>query len=379
MANKIEIDIVDINDEILNLEIPFCDEYEMEKNIICALSDMGKDMSIIKLIKQDSCKYKLKISDIVSIYTKYGTNKESFTSGELLYLAVQEDDIESLKILIDNGSKLEYIYKIYTPLKIAVEGKKYEILKILISAGANVNNYITDEMKISALEIAVIKSYTEAVKILLDAGAKTYLSKEKNNSAIFLAIRNLNLEILELLLTKERKYDLILLDESITHIIENNSIDIMNKIIDYLPNMSADLIRKYRNTKFNDIFTKTFDMSGNRLDGKGFKHVLDVETSWIREKTEREKVASNIVFDFMRSNKYFLDENYICYTISESGEYEKIIKYEQEIRFEDLLYDIMETIEGYPLSQLRSYFYRSSYSFNFGFWMLQNQIFDFMI
>lgn len=89
----------------------------------------------------------------------------------LLSLAVQINDTELVKLLIDKGANVNWHdSQGWTPLLDACTYKLHEIAKILISKGANVNAKLNDGF--SALMLAMVNEGNNAlVKLLVQNGA----------------------------------------------------------------------------------------------------------------------------------------------------------------------------------------------------------------
>ncbi|BAY82573.1 ankyrin [Calothrix parasitica NIES-267] len=114
------------------------------------------------------------------------SNNESESNSRSIYEIIQTDDIAGVRNFITNGADINQVHKEsgYTPLEIAAEKGELKIAKILIEAGAIVDNGLSEP-----LELAAYNGFTEIVDLLLQAG--NYAEKEKNKhfyNAFFSAI-----------------------------------------------------------------------------------------------------------------------------------------------------------------------------------------------
>jgi ankyrin repeat protein len=102
------------------------------------------------------------------------------SNSTLLYWAANLGYVESVKLLVEKGAKLNEKNNLGdTALMAAVlhfdirpEANTGIIVKILIDAGANVN--ILDNKNNSPLLLAAYKKNKEIIRMLIDAGAKDY-------------------------------------------------------------------------------------------------------------------------------------------------------------------------------------------------------------
>lgn len=84
-----------------------------------------------------------------------------------------------------------------TPLMLAVKNNNIEVVKLLISKGADVN--AIDEFGRSALFFAVSKDNIAIAKILINNGADVNIESKLNQTALMLAIDKNNKDMINLL------------------------------------------------------------------------------------------------------------------------------------------------------------------------------------
>ncbi|XP_057319242.1 ankyrin-3-like [Microplitis mediator] len=118
---------------------------------------------------------------------------------DILKVAVKKDNFELMRILVDAGSNVNY----GSPLHEAIENNNYEIVKYLITNGANgssVNSLIRRVRRITPLQRAVGKGNQKIVKLLIeykaDVNDRPFFPK---SACLITAIENNNFEMLEIL------------------------------------------------------------------------------------------------------------------------------------------------------------------------------------
>lgn len=103
------------------------------------------------------------------------SNQKSFVKPQIenvssfatpLTVAVSKGDLEFVKKLIEYGADVNEISEDLTPLMIAARYNKVDILRILLSNGANPS--ARNEKGFTALKYAQLSNATEAIAILKD-------------------------------------------------------------------------------------------------------------------------------------------------------------------------------------------------------------------
>ena len=88
-----------------------------------------------------------------------------------LAFAAREGDIDSARLLIDAGANVNQTTNYgWTPLLIATNNRHYKLASYLVERGANVN--LADRAGTTPLTLAKARGYAEMVRILEAAGAK---------------------------------------------------------------------------------------------------------------------------------------------------------------------------------------------------------------
>ncbi len=141
----------------------------------------------------------------LSVAKKNGHNETALLLKEheaknTLFAAIDNNDLEEVKILIKEGANLEEIRKLppRTVLMRAIEKENLNIVKTLIKAGANVNNSYDSYYP---LRVAIEHKNLEIVKLLIKNGANVN-AKDKYNArtALMTAVSNNSPEIVKLLI-----------------------------------------------------------------------------------------------------------------------------------------------------------------------------------
>jgi len=122
-------------------------------------------------------------------------------SGETpLFLPSIKNDIESVKVLVDAGAKIDIEdYNGGTPMMYASEYGYVDVVKFLVEKGANVNKKTKFGETALTLNIGFVKRDKEIVKILLDAGADPNIVYVNSMTPLLYAASSNDNDIVELL------------------------------------------------------------------------------------------------------------------------------------------------------------------------------------
>ena len=132
-----------------------------------------------------------------------------------LITAIQKNDIEKIKKLIENGSTNvnEKDRNGQFPLLIATFSASDDIVKILLDADANIDQ--TDNNGYTALYIASINGYEDLVKILLGRGANWMIEDKDGKNAISVAAKP-KIKKIFIQHEEQKKWEKMLEDEKFT-------------------------------------------------------------------------------------------------------------------------------------------------------------------
>ena len=101
------------------------------------------------------------------------------TNSLLLHYTIKQGLLEATSWLLDRGVDIEIRAKYLlddfvadlTPLQAAVEANQFEIARLLIERGADVNTKTTGELEITALHDAAADGYLDLIRLLVESGA----------------------------------------------------------------------------------------------------------------------------------------------------------------------------------------------------------------
>lgn len=134
-----------------------------------------------------------------------GPTTESLAEN-LFDVAVETQNLSAIKIIfhvrldIDRSKVSDYYF---TPLEYALRMENIELVRVLLSAGAQVNaTFSTRTCGIKTpLQLAISTGKRELINILLVAGAKADVEDEDEGSALHIAARHGNIEVVQLLIS----------------------------------------------------------------------------------------------------------------------------------------------------------------------------------
>ena len=117
--------------------------------------------------------------------------------------AINENKINSVKLLISKGANLNYrLPNGISPLSIAVVKDNLEIVKLLVENGAEINTH--DGHGASPFQNAVFENRMAIVKFFRENGANLVMRTiNLKNNAVELAIKNDHIDILKQLVHQE--------------------------------------------------------------------------------------------------------------------------------------------------------------------------------
>jgi len=186
-----------------------------------------------------------------------------------LMLASQNGSTETVKLLLENGAKVNVETRNgTTALHVASQNGHTEIVKLLFEAGAKVNvaiknisimvfvstfriydKEIIDQQELgwesTPLILALRNGHLEAVKLLIDAGAKVNAKTSYGFTSLILASEKGYTEIVKLLLDAGAKVDTALITSSVYEKRRREKISIYDRTFDRTFN------RKNRNVEYN--------------------------------------------------------------------------------------------------------------------------------
>ena len=101
---------------------------------------------------------------------------------------VEDDDVDIVKLLLENGLNPNNEKYSVKPLYIASENGALENIKVLINAGADIDHKSRDYLGMTALMIASQNNHLDVVELLLDAGANPNIQDIDGNTSLFISL-----------------------------------------------------------------------------------------------------------------------------------------------------------------------------------------------
>eukprot|EP01116_Phalansterium_solitarium_P022582 TRINITY_DN7515_c0_g1_i1.p1 TRINITY_DN7515_c0_g1~~TRINITY_DN7515_c0_g1_i1.p1 ORF type:complete len:1248 (-),score=292.60 TRINITY_DN7515_c0_g1_i1:55-3798(-) len=118
--------------------------------------------------------------------------------GSALYTAAEQNQPETVQLLLEAGTFVDYRFKNYTALHKAADEGNLEITKLLIGAKADVN--ATCDCGDTPLHIASSSGRSDVVRLLLESGAKIDAVNKANMTPLHVACRDGREEVVKILL-----------------------------------------------------------------------------------------------------------------------------------------------------------------------------------
>ncbi|MCL2284176.1 MAG: ankyrin repeat domain-containing protein [Fibromonadales bacterium] len=147
------------------------------------------------------------VDDVRYFVEKKGINinVKNNTDWTPSHFAQCNSNVEVLKYLISKGADVNAKTKAteaetdVTPLHAAIFGGKVDFVKVLISAGADVNVKTDDGL--TPLHVAAMEGYVEIAKILISSGAKLNETSNAGGTALHEAVKENRVEIATILVS----------------------------------------------------------------------------------------------------------------------------------------------------------------------------------
>ena len=100
---------------------------------------------------------------VMLLKLKAKPNKRCYKKLTPLHIAIRNNSIDIIRILLAYGAKFNKKYKGKTPLQLAIEANKHRIAKILLEKGASMN---ISSGHPGLLEIAIINKNVKIIRLL---------------------------------------------------------------------------------------------------------------------------------------------------------------------------------------------------------------------
>lgn len=158
------------------------------------------------LLKAVTLKYPLITKLLLDKFKK--VKFQALIGRPLLFTAVENQDIETVRVLLDHGADAnfkQYVSKdekakSYTVLHTAVKQGDLEIVKLLVNHGADVN--LKDENGTASVHTAFEGKFFEILMFLVDNGADIDVKNRREDTLLHTALKNESWEMAKYLIEK---------------------------------------------------------------------------------------------------------------------------------------------------------------------------------
>ena len=152
---------------------------------------------------------------LLDLLVKHGGNINNGiekNGGSVLHCGVSKRNYPMVKYLLDH--KVETVCRTFheTALHTAVELDDLTMAELLLEANRGLANSLMNDRRLSPLHLTAEAGHTETCKLLLNFGADVSQLTGNNMTALHLAARNLNLEVLKQLLEVSVRTDINLIN-----------------------------------------------------------------------------------------------------------------------------------------------------------------------
>ena len=163
--------------------------------------------------------------------------------------AVRNDNIENLKLLLDNGIDIN-IRDLFggTALNLASSGGHTDIVRLLLDRGADINYRISNA---DALMYASTWGNTDIVRLLLDRGANPNFVDERGKTALMRATDNNHTAIVRLLLDNGANPNFVDIwgDTALTRATDNGNTAIVTLLMRYMTTIRMQSLQRGKMTR----------------------------------------------------------------------------------------------------------------------------------
>ncbi len=120
----------------------------------------------------------------------------------MIHRSVDRDDLLGVRAQVEAGESLEATdYRRRTPLQLAAEQGRMEIVRYLVEAGADVNATTPDRTgEVTPLRFAITNGDIEMVQYLIDNGADVNKANNQGWTPLMTAVRHGYVDIIDVLL-----------------------------------------------------------------------------------------------------------------------------------------------------------------------------------
>lgn len=180
-----------------------------QKAFVRFASSWNPDEKVVKLFLKHGYKMFKKhatSTKMVKIFDGYSKMKSK--DSTVLFDLIEDNDIDNIKQMINEGMDFEIHKDIYTPLLYAIEIKKYDIAKLLIDNKINIKT--KSKNGATPLVACVLKNRIDLIEALLKNKVNINEKTKEGGTAFMWACKVGNLDTIKLLVDKGAKTDTVI-------------------------------------------------------------------------------------------------------------------------------------------------------------------------
>jgi ankyrin repeat protein len=257
-------------------------------------------------------------NELIEIVSKLP--KKVLSDGQVLNLAIERSRYDIIDELLDRNVSLEHVDELgNTPLANAYLKEEDDLVKLLISKGANINSYVHyknlfDDLVSYLFVVKIIRdSSLDILRMCVDQGINFDLpimeAYETNISIGYVAAAKLNLELFQELIAKGMNIDSVGDRSILEYSIEANNLEVANFLVDYEKN-PQEVLQKHIDV-WKNVFQNWSPYAESLLD----KLLVDVNFEELN--------FTNIAIYFSGLNvelaMYFVDKGLDVNQLDENG------------------------------------------------------------
>jgi ankyrin repeat protein len=170
-----------------------------------------------------SCAVRHEQSKMINLLIKHGCDFKN--SNVALFEAIQNQDFETVKLLVENGMDIHKKKGKITPILQSIRIRNANIVKYLLDKGCDPNKLNSEGISY-LLESLICKNFHYS-KLLIEYGSEINIKDNNGNSPLYYAIKYRRIELVKLLVQTNPK-----LDNFILFAVESGNEEILKILID---------------------------------------------------------------------------------------------------------------------------------------------------
>ena len=142
--------------------------------------------------------------EVAKFLLHHGASVNSLITKTPLFLACEEGQIDMTKLLLNHGANVQLAYNDSTPLYVACQNGHLDVVKLLLRRHVNVTPWLGRK---NPLHAAIGMGHLEVAKLLIQHGANVNARDKENSTPLHIACKKGNLELVKLLLDNGARSD----------------------------------------------------------------------------------------------------------------------------------------------------------------------------